>query len=96
MDSCTQIKVVGKSGQISLGKRYAGKPLRAEYRADGVVVLTPVALVPEAQLWTLAEPHRTRIAEGMAWAALNPPAETDLDALLRRTRSRRRNSRAAR
>jgi hypothetical protein len=47
----TEIKVVGKSGQISLGKRYAGKTLRLERRADGSVVLTAVALVPENQHW---------------------------------------------
>ena len=48
-----EIKVVGKSGQISLGKRYAGKTLRLERRQDGTVVLTAVALVPENQHWTL-------------------------------------------
>jgi hypothetical protein len=44
--------------------------------------LTEVALVPESQLWTLEEPHRSAIAEGLAWAAKTPPAESDLDALL--------------
>ena len=34
-----EIKVVGKSGQISLGKRYAGKTLRLERRQDGTMVL---------------------------------------------------------
>ena len=29
-----EIKVVGKSGQISLGKSYAGKTLRLERRRD--------------------------------------------------------------
>lgn len=29
-----EIKVVGKSGQISLGKRFAGKTLRLERRQD--------------------------------------------------------------
>ncbi|MEX2146604.1 MAG: hypothetical protein WED01_06275, partial [Candidatus Rokuibacteriota bacterium] len=50
-----EIKVVGKSGQISLGKRYAGKTLRLERRTDGTLVLTAVAVVPESQLWTLEE-----------------------------------------
>src|ERR1700674_4565136 len=54
-----EIKVVGKSGQISLGKSYAGKPLRLERRQDGTMVLTAVAVVPESQLWTLEEPHRS-------------------------------------
>ena len=82
----TEIKVVGKSGQISLGKRYAGKTLRLERRADGSVVLTAVALVPENQHWTLEEPHRSQIERGLAWAADAAPRATDLDGLLKRPR----------
>lgn len=79
-----EIKTVGKSGQISLGKSYAGKTLRLQRRADGSILLTAVALVPESQLWTLEEPHRTAIAKGLAWATETPPAETDLDELVKR------------
>lgn len=90
-----EIKVVGKSGQISLGKRYAGKTLRLERHPDGNVVLTPVAMVPESQLWTLQEPHRSRIERGLAWAAATPPAETDLDHLIkpRTLKARRKRGR---
>lgn len=83
-----EIKVVGKSGQISLGKRFAGKTLRLERRQDGTVLLTAVAMVPEHQLWTLEEPHRSRIERGLAWAAANEPQETDMDALVK-TRAKR-------
>jgi len=54
--------VVGKSGQISLGKKYAGKVLRLDRLEDGAILLTSVAVVPESQLWTLQEPDRGRIA----------------------------------
>ena len=76
-----EIKVVGKSGQISLGKSYAGKMLQLERRRDGTLVLIAVAMVPETQLWTLQEPHRSRIERGLAWAARTQPRETDLDRL---------------
>lgn len=90
-----EIKVVGKSGQISLGKRYAGKTLRLERRQDGSVLLTAVAMVPENQLWTLEEPHRSRIERGLTWTAANKPQETDVQDLLdsrtkRTTRARGR------
>jgi len=78
-----EIKVVGKSGQISLGKRFAGKTLRLERRNDGTVLLTAVAMVPETQMWTLEEPHRSRIERGLAWAAQTEPRETDLDSLVK-------------
>lgn len=79
-----EIKVVGKSGQISLGKSYAGKTLRVERHEDGSIVLTAVAIVPENQLWTLEEPHRSRIARGLSWAADTEPEETAINALVRR------------
>ena len=78
-----EIKVVGKSGQISLGKRFAGKTLRLERRQDGTVLLTAVTMVPESQMWTLEEPHRSRIERGLAWAAQTEPRESDLERLLK-------------
>ena len=90
------IKVVGKSGQISLGKKYAGKTLRLERRKDGALILTAVAMVPEHQHWTLKEPDRSRIERGLAWAAATEPRETDVKDLLKpsrragRARGRRR------
>ena len=68
-----EIKVVGKSSQISLGKSYAGKTLRLERRGDGTMLLTAVAVAPESQMWTLDEPHRLQMARGLAWAAPCPP-----------------------
>lgn len=91
-----EIKVVGKSGQISLGKRYAGKTLRLERRKDGTVVLTAVAMVPESQLWTLAEPDRSRIGRGLTWAATTKARETELESLERKGTKRARRSPARR
>jgi hypothetical protein len=81
--SAVEIKVVGRSGQISLGKMYAGKTLRLERRQDGTVVLTPVAMVPEAQLWTLEDRHGSRIERGLAWARGTAARESDLEKLLK-------------
>jgi hypothetical protein len=82
--SGAEIKVVGKSGQISLGKSYAGKALLVEHRRDGAIVLTAVVVIPESQLWTLQEPDRSRITRGLAWASMTTPKETDVARLLRR------------
>ncbi len=94
--SGAEIKVVGKSGQISLGKIYAGKALRLERRKDGSILLTAVAMVPENQLWTLEAPHRSRIERGLAWAAETGPAETNVSALLKRRTKHRGHSRGRR
>lgn len=92
----TELKVVGKSGQISLGKTYAGKALRVERREDGSILLTAVAMVPESQLWTLDAPHRSRIERGLAWAAEAAPTETDVSVLLMRRMRRRGHTRGRR
>jgi hypothetical protein len=89
----TEVKVVGRSGQISVGKRYAGKTLRLERFGDGRIVLTAVRMVPESQLWTLQEPHRSRIRRGLVWAAKTKPQESDLDALLKREPKKARHPR---
>jgi hypothetical protein len=91
-----EIKVVGKSGQISLGKSYAGRTLRVERYKDGSIVLTVVAIVPENQLWTLEEPHHSRIAQGLAWAADTKPQETEIDALVRRSKKTAERARGRR
>ena len=91
-----EIKVVGRSGQISLGKSYAGKTLRVERQEDGRIVLTAVAVVPESQLWTLEERERARIQQGLDWAAKTSPKHTDLDALIARRPKAARVARARR
>jgi hypothetical protein len=91
-----EIKVVGKSGQISLGKGYAGKTLRVERHDDGSILLTAVAVVPESQLWTVEEPHLSRIARGLSWAADNAAAETQIESLVRRRRGASGRSRGRR
>ena len=78
-----EIKVVGKSGQISLGKSYAGKTLRVERQEDGRIVLTAVAVVPESQLWTLEERERSSYPAGPRLGCEDlAPKHTDLDALI--------------
>jgi len=91
-----EIKVVGKSGQISLGKRYAGKMLELQHLDDGTLLLRAVAMVPESQLWTLQEPDRSRIARGLAWAGKTAPRESDPKRLLGQEAKRRSRPRGRR
>lgn len=43
------LKEVGASGQISLGKKYAGKLFDLQTQEDGSIVMRPVKVVPMAQ-----------------------------------------------
>ena len=87
--STSEIKVVGKSGQISLGKRYAGKMLELQRLDDGSLLLRAVAVVPESQLWTLQEPDRSRISRALGWAGRTEPRESNPDSLLKEKGKRR-------
>ncbi len=40
------LKMVGHSGQISLGKKYAGKYFEMEQQPDGAILLRPKKLSP--------------------------------------------------
>ena len=84
-----EIKRVGQSGQISIGRELAGKLLRLEHLEDGRLILTPVVDVPESQLWTLREPDRARIERGLAWAAATPAKESDLAAVVAKVKRRK-------
>ena len=84
------IKRVGQSGQISIGRELAGKLLRVEQLEGGRLLLTPVVDVPESQIWTVREPHKSRIERGLAWVAANSAKETDVAALVD-TAKRRKN-----
>jgi chromosomal replication initiation ATPase DnaA len=84
-----ELKRVGQSGQISVGRELAGKLLRLEQLDDGRLLLTPVVDVPESQLWTLREPHKSRIERGLAWAAATPAKETAVAAVVSKAKRRK-------
>lgn len=60
------LKMVGASGQLTLGKKYSGRRFEVEERASGELVLRPVRVVPDEAIAGRAKPARGpvfRIAE---------------------------------
>lgn len=78
------LKMVGASGQVSLGKQYGGRYFEMEVEPDGTIVLKPVRVIPEADAWLYTPEMRERLAVADAWMAENPPRETDLEQLAAR------------
>lgn len=78
------LKMVGNSGQLSLGKQYAGRYFEIETQPDGTILLKPMRVIPEADAWLYEPAMRERLAEANAWMEKHPPEETDLDELERR------------
>jgi hypothetical protein len=44
------VKQVNKQGQISIGKKYAGKNVRIDEYPDGTVVFEPVEIISEFEM----------------------------------------------
>ena len=89
------IKTVGSSGQISLGKQYAGRHVLVDELEPGVWVIKVGDFVPENERWLHAPEAKAQLDEGLAWAARNPRQETDLNRLeeeLRNDRADRADS----
>ena len=83
------LKMVGNSGQISLGKKYAGKHFELREEEDGTIVLKPMRVIPESDAWLHTPEMREKLARADQWCKENPPAETNLDELLALVKDRR-------
>jgi hypothetical protein len=96
------IKTVGSSGQIALGKQYAGRHVVVEELEPGVWVIKLGEFVPDSERWLHAPEVSRQLDEALAWAAKNPPQETDLTDLEEKlshepgTRARSPRSRSSR
>lgn len=78
------LAMVGASGQISLGKAFAGQCFDVEQREDGSILLKPVIVVSEDEAWLHTPEMQAQLERGDAWMRGHPPAETDLEALAKR------------
>jgi CRISPR/Cas system CMR subunit Cmr4 (Cas7 group RAMP superfamily) len=84
----SEIKTISSSGQISLGKAFAGKRVMLERLEDGRWVVTPVQVIPEHLLWAHTPEVTARLERHLDWVKGNPNTESDLDELEQRLRNR--------
>jgi hypothetical protein len=90
------IKTVGRSGQVSLGKKYAGRTVQVEEVEEGVWTIRVGQFIPDSERWLHEPEAKGRLDEALDWAEHTPPAETDLDELEEKVkRARDRGSRSA-
>ena len=74
------VKQVGVSGQISLGKEFAGRTVIVDSSEPGVWVIKTAQTIPDSELWL----HQPEAAERLdrAMASMDqPPLSADLAAL---------------
>jgi hypothetical protein len=75
------IKTIGRSGQIALGKEYAGRSVLIDELEPGVWIIKLGQFIPDSERWLDDTQVRQEVEEAIAWAERNPPRSTDLEAL---------------
>ena len=76
------VKQVNKQGQLSIGKKYAGKKVQVDEYPDGTVILKPVEVISEFEIKLLKDKaFQDRLKAFDRWEVNNNPSETDLSAL---------------
>lgn len=75
----SEVRTVGANGQISLGKKYAGRTVLLEQTGEGVWKVRLAQVIPDNELWLHKEPAKSILDEALAWAEANPePRVSDL------------------
>ena len=75
------VKTVGRSGQIALGKEYAGRQVLVEQVEAGIWIIKLGEFVPDNERWLHTPQTKAELDEAVAWAEEHPAGETNLDEL---------------
>ena len=75
------VKSIGTSGQISLGKEYAGRQVLIEKPAEGVWIIRTATIIPDNEAWLHDEAAQQRLKKSLAWAKKNPAQASDPESL---------------
>jgi hypothetical protein len=75
----TVVKTVSPSGQISLGKKYAGKTVIIEQPEEGQWIIKTGVAIPENELWLHTPEMKQNLKDYFEWSANRTPLATNLD-----------------
>lgn len=76
-----QTKIVGTSGQISIGKQYAGQQVMIEEIEPGEWRIQTAITIPKSQAWIHTKATQAALGDALDWAAKRAPKKTSLAAL---------------
>ena len=75
------IKSIGSSGQISLGKEFAGRQVLVESPEPGVWVIRTATVIPDNEKWLHTPSLKKDLTAALAWAQKTPAKASDLSKL---------------
>ena len=73
------IKTVGNSGQISLGKKFAGQHVLVDEIESGVWIVKIGRFIPQNEQWIHSAAVKPDLDEAIKWAEQTSPQSSDLD-----------------
>jgi hypothetical protein len=89
MNMALEVKTIGSSGQISIGKQHAGRTVTVEEIEEGVWLVKAARVIPENELWLHSPSATATLNRAVEWAERNPPKASDLDKLESKLKKRR-------
>ncbi|MEY4463063.1 MAG: hypothetical protein RLZZ81_34 [Pseudomonadota bacterium] len=69
------IKHVGNNGQISLGKKYAGKQIQVLTLSDGTIIIKPGKFIPDNEMWLYRNNNNEMLDKAIRWTEENKRRE---------------------
>jgi len=84
-----EVKTIGASGQISLGKQNAGRTVTVEEIETGVWLVKTARVIPDSELWLHQPAVKRDLDRAIAWAEEHPAKASNLDDFEKRLKKRR-------
>jgi len=83
------VKMIGSSGQISLGKEHAGRTVTVEEIEKGVWLVKTAQVIPDSELWLHEPAVKKDLDRAIGWAEAHPAKATNVDQFEKRVKRRR-------
>jgi len=74
-----EVKTIGSSGQISIGKEHAGRTVTVEQIENGVWLIKTAQVIPDNELWLHRPAAARELTRAVQWASRNRPSPSRLD-----------------
>ena len=83
-----EIKTIGASGQISLGKQFAGKIVTVNQVEEGVWTIKTAKVIPDNEMWLHTPQMNADLNEALAWSNAHPRRQTNLKTIARKLKGK--------
>ena len=75
------VKSIGSSGEIYLGKEFAGRQVLIESPAKGVWIIRTATIIPDNETWLHEEKTKGALKKAIGWAKANSAKASNPDDL---------------